>query len=280
MSETTKYLILDSSSGLYFVKSSNIQVYPCGRRRTQVGSENIPIDPESKIITEENNRRSIALNGYTQNFIIESNSNNLIIALAGYFFKINFPEGENFITNEINSDNPSTTQIYANLILSPAKLYESESSEYVYNTTVLGDISKSVDDNYLDRSINSSASTSSINDYYFSGLAFSNEGPFVDDSLCINSLCIFKKSSGIWSVCEEAKLPKIEHGSKKDSVVLGGVTLNAGDIDTEKTVSAGCFKQFEMQVPSMDLKPVDENKKVFQLNLYMTNPNSNNTSNN
>lgn len=52
----------------------------------------------------------------------------------------------------------------------------------------------------------------------------------------IVSLCILEKSSGGWKIHEPARLPHIEHGDEKDSIVLNKVKLTdlkATDIETD-----------------------------------------------
>lgn len=100
--------IKDKNSGEYtdillaFLKSSNIQAYPCGRRRsvaiqndvnnngTYEDSENyrIPFDPEARLNTEANNRKHSGLNGYTQTYYKgwDKDSKSVVLSLLGYLF--------------------------------------------------------------------------------------------------------------------------------------------------------------------------------------------------
>ena len=51
-----------------FVKSLNVQAFPCGRRRSD-SNQVIPFDPEARLNTEANNRKHSGINGYTQTFL-------------------------------------------------------------------------------------------------------------------------------------------------------------------------------------------------------------------
>ena len=88
---------------LTFIKSSNIQAYPCGRRRAVEDRDlndndiveadehiRIPFDPEARLNTEANNRKHSSLNGYTQTYLKEWDEKKklLTVALAGYLFNI------------------------------------------------------------------------------------------------------------------------------------------------------------------------------------------------
>ena len=91
---------------LTFLKSANVQVFPCGRRRSNTirtdlnkdgnaESFQIPFDPEAKLNTEANNRKHSGLNGYTQTYIKSFENNVFSFALAGYLFNINLDSNYN-----------------------------------------------------------------------------------------------------------------------------------------------------------------------------------------
>ena len=87
---------------LTFLKSLNVQAFPCGRRRSAFIDQNnngkidasettrIPFDPEARLNTEANNRKHSGLNGYTQTYLNkwDVDNNILSISLAGYLFNI------------------------------------------------------------------------------------------------------------------------------------------------------------------------------------------------
>ncbi len=95
---------------LTFLKSANVQVFPCGRRRSSLisadtngaskmaeGGEGyyIPFDPEAKLNTEANNRKHSGLNGYTQTYVKSFENNIFSFVLAGYLFNINLDSNYN-----------------------------------------------------------------------------------------------------------------------------------------------------------------------------------------
>ena len=79
---------------LTFVRSVNIQAFPCGRRTSAPESAPqdyyFPFDPEARLSTEANNRKHSSLNGYTQTYLKEwDNSEKLLtLSLAGYLFTV------------------------------------------------------------------------------------------------------------------------------------------------------------------------------------------------
>lgn len=79
---------------LTFVRSVNIQAFPCGRRTSAQESAQqdyyFPFDPEARLNTEANNRKHSSLNGYTQTYLKEWDSSEklLTLSLAGYLFTV------------------------------------------------------------------------------------------------------------------------------------------------------------------------------------------------
>ena len=110
MSETEKIpLLLFNETHLYgesmltFIKSTNIQAFPCGRRSSAINYDKnsnskidddekyyFPFDPEARLNTEANNRKHSSLNGYTQTYIKQWDTSQkaLTMSLAGYLFSI------------------------------------------------------------------------------------------------------------------------------------------------------------------------------------------------
>lgn len=88
----------DNGKLLTFIKSTNVQVYPCGRRRSTIIDQDtttddqyyIPFDPEARLNTEANNRKHSGLNGYTQTYLKDWDEANklLMFSLGGYLFNI------------------------------------------------------------------------------------------------------------------------------------------------------------------------------------------------
>ena len=95
---------------LAFIKSKNIQVFPCGRRRsTDIAGTGtrLPFDPEARLNTEANNRKHSSLNGFTQTYLKEwdTTGKRLSLSIAGYLFDIlltnddtDYSEAEDFAT--------------------------------------------------------------------------------------------------------------------------------------------------------------------------------------
>ena len=92
---------------LTFIKSANVQAFPCGRRRSKAidldgdtqttpnDIKYIPFDPEARLNTEANNRKHSSLNGFTQTYLKDWDETNqiLTVSLAGYLFTIKLATG-------------------------------------------------------------------------------------------------------------------------------------------------------------------------------------------
>ncbi len=242
-----------SEKNLYFLKSPCIQVFPCGRRRTQGATgNNIPIDPESKLLTEANTYHTIALNGYIQSFVLPIDSSSFIVAVAGYYFKIVFPSKVtdtkdvlNIIGDQVGA---SSNKVYANIIRINTPLYEEPGKEPL-NTKVLGSLHANIaGTSEISLDIQHGFTGETPSDFYFSGLAFSAE-PLNDLNNSIDSICILTKdNSGLWNVCRNSELPEIRHGDSENSVILGGVTLANGSGVFNNRVYAKYFDQWFNEV--------------------------------
>lgn len=87
---------------LIFIKSRYVNVFPCGRRRSElVDYDNnpdtvsdryyIPFDPEARLNTEANNRKHSGLNGFKQSFLLhdwDTTDGAISLVLKGYLFNI------------------------------------------------------------------------------------------------------------------------------------------------------------------------------------------------
>jgi hypothetical protein len=145
----------DESIVLTFLKSTNVQVYPCGRRRSELIDKDgnkegttddqfyFPFDPEARLNTEANNRKHSGVNGYTQTYLGDwDNTNKLLtMSLAGYLFNISLDDdylqedtGDvgtiyRFKTNDFgekiayNVGNTDTEYIYANILIEDVHLF-------------------------------------------------------------------------------------------------------------------------------------------------------------
>lgn len=288
--------------GLTFIKSANIQAYPCGRRRSELVDSDgsietvddkyyIPFDPEARLNTEANNRKHSGLNGFTQTYLTEweDDQDNLLLALAGYLFKIkldnNYKKVNDFgnavvtqLSTLAGAQQSSAwvepERIYANILLEDTALFQ---GFMAYNTSVLRNQTDSstpeVTLDLLTTPSRDNASLSDIqdfNNYYFSGLSFSAEplsGVQETHSTTyvtkengtaqqIDSLCILEKDNetGAWVVHQPAYLPKIEHGDEVDSIKVKAVF-------TEKLV------QKDIPVPSMQVVGNDDDG--YQLQFFL-----------
>jgi hypothetical protein len=196
---------------LTFLKSLNVQAFPCGRRRSKLvdvdndgdrtpdTSYYIPFDPEAKLNTEANNRKHSGLNGYTQTYVKGLNSDVFSIVLAGYLFDIkagntysdignliatalrNFYVAENLDTSYDSEEAKETDRArFEDDFDKNTKLYANIRLEDIqlltgfqeYTTSVLRDQTvDGIPSVYLD--ICNAADDSDYNNYYFSGLSFS-----------------------------------------------------------------------------------------------------------
>lgn len=189
---------------LTFIKSTNVQVFPCGRRRSsfintdlngdnKVGSTEgyrIPFDPEARLNTEANNRKHSGLNGYTQTYLNNWDAGSLSLSLAGYLFNIklesDYTDKSDFgnkVFNVLKTASSFDTDfgahsdcIYANILIKDAKLFAGFQD---YLSEVLCNQSEELNEPVLDLPI-SSLNPKNINEdyfkidnYYFSGLSFS-----------------------------------------------------------------------------------------------------------
>lgn len=279
--KTSSHTINDNMSvDMTFIKSRNIQVFPCGRRRSTpyMGIQNddsrIPFDPEARLNTEANNRKHSGVNGFTQTYLDAWGDDQLSLALGGYLFNIIFDDEHKEFSAFAEAVATAASHIYANIQIERAQLFSgtynktvnTESSESLsYYTSVLGSWTSvdNKDDSALDLYASDTPSPSGspiLDNYYFSGLAFSSEPiatqynnlegyPTRDEyehnatdensniisTKKIISMCILDKVDNEWKIHEPARLPKIEHGSDPNSVVMGDLEIK-GKKDVEGNV--------------------------------------------
>ena len=184
---------------LTFIKSPNIFVYPCGRRRSFVEDPDkntntiedqyyIPFDPEARLNTEANNRRHSSLNGFTQTYIkdAEWNKESFVLSLDGYLFRIVFDDemelntfGTELLEQLSETVSVEDTSIYANILIEDTPIF---SDKFTYYTGVLRNQSEtnegatSVDIVTTALANNKNSTQKDFEDkenYYFSGLSFS-----------------------------------------------------------------------------------------------------------
>ena len=227
---------------LAFVKSLNVQVFPSGRRRSELTVSDleskkyyIPFDPEARLNTEANNRKHSGLNGFTQTYLKSWDATEFSIVLGGYLFTIKSDISDSnsieaFIKDfvdelldklDVIAENP--TSIFANIRIDDTALFSGFTK---YSTTILRDqASNDEASTCLDLYVtgtNVTGSSPNTNDYYFSGLSFSTESlasrSTSNDPETISLKILEKNSSGTWQIYQPALLPNIEHGATSDSV--------------------------------------------------------------
>ena len=194
-----KIHVEDDKPILAFIKSSNIQVFPCGRRRstfitdysggtTEESGHRIPFDPEARLNTEANNRKHSSLNGYSQTYFNkwDNVTDEFSISVAGYLFSISSTMSASAFgghvfslikakQNEIDGTNLSENDynnIYVNIIIEDTLLF---SGFQKYYTGILhNQFEENLTEPVLDLLVDSK-NIDSADSYCFSGLSFSLE---------------------------------------------------------------------------------------------------------
>lgn len=285
---------------LAFLQSTCVKVFPCGRRRAQIGDTEayIPFDPEARLNTEANAISHSSLNGFTQNYIKNWGNNTFSIVLNGYLFTITSYSttnsfGETLTTTLKEVDKTlNVNRIYANIRIEETPLYSAENN-LKYNTYILRDQKDSPDSTAsadIDLLKDNTADPNRHENYYFSGLSFSSKPitslystkqgsqtvSYADtegsSKQRVISLCILEKveDDDTWYIHQPALLPKIEHGDTENSVKLFGdieTTGNiatTGNINTTGTIEAKGIKLGTDSVPSLKLEH-NEETGVYQL---------------
>lgn len=179
--------ISNEKIALAFIKSLNIQAFPCGRRRSTLLSDlssRIPFDPEARLNTEANNRKHSSLNGFTQTYLDswDKDNNKLTVALAGYLFNIDldakYVDKQRFGDSFASALTPSADNLYVNILIEDTPLFQGEPK--AYTTGVLSSLATTDDESALDIIIEDKPTKESTSikdikdDYYFSALAVSS----------------------------------------------------------------------------------------------------------
>ena len=294
-----------NSIPLAFIKSLNIQVYPCGRRRSDlitISSDNtyrIPFDPEARLNTEFNNRRQTSTNGFAQNYVQswDLNKNTFSFVIGGYTFTINLVEqlgnNENAIIHDLQDFGdafveflkvPECTKIYANIKLEEIPLYARNDDLTKYNTWILRNQSAAtqVENNHaayaLDLLKTGANDSKSALEYYFSGLSFSvmpitrKETDRLNRYLPYSDYFIAKTSDTRaqheFSLCI---LSKTESGNWEIYEPAKLPSIKHGEIEDSLEVghiNAESLSYNSHPVAAFDLYNINEN--IYQLHLYST----------
>lgn len=193
-----------SGPKLAFIKSLNIQAFPCGRRRSEevdfddqdldglvkdVEKYYIPYDPESRLNTESNNRQHTSINGFAQSFIKSWSYTDISMSIGGYLFKIK-PQYRETLGHEneydafgktlLEATGETGSSIYANIRIESVPLY---SGFTTYYTNILRDqtttLQPSASIDILLSDIKNNAAGAALlkrnpeECFYFAGLSFS-----------------------------------------------------------------------------------------------------------
>lgn len=240
------------NTNLVFIKSKNIKVFPCGRRKSLLvdldGGDNtvndryyIPFDPEARLNTEANNRKHSGLNGYKQSYLLNWKSNGYIsLVLAGYLFEIasgmNPAEFGTALSEAIasNTSSKSTNKsIFVNIKLADMSLLAEKDQVPAAKTKILRDQVTNQQplpglDIFRLIDTDSKNPTEDPNNYYFCGLSFSHYTYTDDDKTAWVSLQLLDSDGNTWKIHEASRLPVIEHGDEENSVKIPG-DLYLGD---------------------------------------------------
>ena len=173
---------------LTFLRSLNVQAFPCGKRRSTTvdrAGTRIPFDPEARLNTEANNLKHSNINGFAQTYIEswDDTSKKLTVSLAGYVFSIDLDDvcasPQQFCSylaeaakSEPDASDVYTNDVYLNILIEETPLFLGEPR--AYTTHVLGSLVTSNDESALDLPINGKTeSRSAVEDYFFAGIALS-----------------------------------------------------------------------------------------------------------
>ena len=215
-----------------FLLSQNVNIFPCARRGLYNNSLLAEYyDPEARLNTERTNRIGTAINGFTNSFIITEDfvdTNTFAFVLAGYRIEIkNFNISD--IASVLSTGDTPAEKVYAHLSLHT----NIELDVAGYFTEILYRQSTATKQtNYLDVTYETSASK----DDFFVGLSFTKtpvEDYVGSDTLPHYDLLLFNKIEDTWQLEQTSLLPKIEHGTTKDSVkIRGDLTVPVLKTDT------------------------------------------------
>lgn len=222
-----------------FFASENIDIFPCSRRGQYKSTPVVEVyDPEARLNTERTNRLRTAINGFTDQFIVDSEfkDNKLTFVLAGYRIEVRNINLD-LLSSKLFSDEEATTgSIYAHLSLHDkvSLMVDGYFTEILYRQST-----EDSDQNSLDVSIEADSGK------FFVGVSFTNNPNCRDflegrkQPLPPHDLLIFNvtKENGEWSgkLAQTSLLPKIEHGETENSVKIPGDFIVENDLAVEGT---------------------------------------------
>ena len=272
-------------NGLTFIKSTKINVFPCGRRRSVlIDADNddntvsdryyLPFDPEARLNTEANNRKHSGLNGFKPNYINYWNTDGILsFVIAGYVFTIDTGyedtvSVQNFGTVLAAALWPSGetgTAIYANIKTADMTLMSANGSNLPDAITeILRDQSAHDEPSESLDLLADNEDPKDANSYYFYGLSFSGEAQKGDG---FKSLQLLDPVDGAWVIHEAARLPKIDHGDTPGSVYI------PGDLYVDGSVTANNFyidskDNGNISMVGLKVEETAAGSGVYQLKFY------------
>lgn len=262
--------------GFYFIRSSDVKVFPCSGRGRSVPVNYQQHDPnnnnkivklqppafnfEARANTEFNYTHVIGQTG-KRSFVIEWGDDDdakaslpatLKFAIGGYYFEIeNLARDGAYKAANLTSSNYAKYKLYAVISLSSLKVAEQNSPDniesYVESTTTLASLR--LDTTGLDfyNKVEGISNPGHFSDYSFTGLGFivSETTP----SYLSRPDLVFLQILDGTNICETSKLPEITHGSGKKSAIISGSNGSAlgtnsiagGDSTTAKGENSFAF---------------------------------------
>ena len=279
-----------SGPKLAFLKSLNVQAFPCGRRRSECvdfDDQNndglfkneekyyIPYDPEARLNTEANNRQHSSLNGFTQNYIKDWDAAALTLSVGGYLFIVKTQyESQDILGYEdafdafgktfVKKVGDTGSSIYANIRIEEVPLY---SGFTTYYTSILRDqTTEAIPSASIDMLISNTSPETLKNNpencFYFAGLSFSTS-PLAGDYTGTpdKELLTTKDDGSIYQRTISLRiLDKVDSGVWKLHQpallpkIQHGKTENSVKLNT---VYADTIMRGTYQVPALNLSKVD-----------------------
>ena len=293
--------IKNNDNGLVFIKSKNINAFPCGRRRSNpIDADNnndtvsdryyIPFDPEARLNTESNNRKHSSINGFKQSYVHSWTSgsfgNELAIVINGYLFTIKLDSGyttPNTFGAKLEDASylgSSAKNVYATIKLADVKFFSGSADILEATTEVLRDqVFNDEPSLYLDCPIDSTVDKTKSDSYYFSGLSLSSTD-LTDSYTNTISLKLLTKNDSGWELYNPSKLPEVDHGDTRDSVKIKGDLFiqnsdySSGDINVTGNITLGG----QLSATSVDVNQLKQNGHTATLlDIITINDTSNNT---
>ncbi len=189
---------------IYFFKSTDVSVYPCGYRGKMSNSDTI-YNPQARMITEEGLTNLGSSGDLNRNYLVDTEENTLSVVLNGYLFKI----------KSLNTYFSANNSYYVFIKRKSTSIYNDESHEnYTY-------ILES-----LDSSKNDSSNLDNSETGNFVGLGYSTQEPSESDGFIY--LKVYEKGS----LCQNAFLPKYD-------TTTGAISLSGNNASGNKSTALG-----------------------------------------